>query len=526
MASILEDPFTTAGSDPGPGPGSDAGTSAGTHVGMEDAPDELQHDNDLAFRSDVFSQSYEVHMVILGGCGLFAANMVSVVPAECFSYKIGLVQPLLLIAIGICAATRWQKHSRHVEGMRSPDLVIPKATTSSYAVLFAFAIFGSFGLYVVLGDVRNEMGLICGSVNIWDEIIPAWFANIGPMELLFGVYCSTCGISLRRITIRGGALHALFTLCNVLFYGLDGTHTISYFVRCHGVQHVAFVLGVLIGNSLLNGQRRYFDQTMVLQNQLLQQRIEQLTAEKERANFDRLKMQRTLSSYYKGGEGSKDREVNNREGSQAGSQAPPSEGSGDKHTLDSDMSDCRQEFLQEQMGGVEDVEGMEDVDVALASSTRPLDAGVKLPDDLFIHSNGAAQSSSGWTDLCRAIRATTLAPASEEANDPPTATPRLGLNPNAPVWQAPATLGAQQHDSAATQLSLAERPPPRLVHTAGQPVPIESSGVGRRRRELKKRAAQRVLEQLAKELELARAEKQEALQLAGILEGGSGAHGS
>jgi len=226
--------------------------------------------------------------------------MISMIPPECYSHPVGLIFPALFIAICICAALRSKTHSGHMKQMlAAPFSGVGHVNSSSYAVLVGPASFSICALCAALGahSSNNETGLVCGGMDLWDEIIPAWWANVGPMAMLYGIYCSTCGIPLRQIAVRGGAIQVLFALANMLLLGLDGTHTMAYFLRCHGVQHLAFAFGVQIGDALLNGQRCNVDQAMMLRNQLLHQRVEQLTEEKERANFDRLMMQQTLTSY-------------------------------------------------------------------------------------------------------------------------------------------------------------------------------------------------------------------------------------
>lgn len=328
--------------------------------------------------------------------------------------------------------------------------------------------FSAFGLFCNYAATQSG-GDLCGGDDLFKEAMPAWFAHIGSIELLVGMACSTYGISLRVIAINGGAVHCAFAVCQLLLFLSHGTRSASVYATCHLVQYMSFGFGAYVGDALLNGQKYYFDKAAALSIQLLEKRVEQLAAEKERAEYDRRMAQHRLTTY-------DERKL---------SQAVEDDDSDDSWSC----SDGRDALSSED--DPKPVQALEQLQPGVALSAEP-----SLPKP-----KGAAASNSGWTDISSLLKVShhhQNEAAKDDQDEAARQAVRSQLNPTAPEWRAPSTQHAVQH---MYQHQLAS-PATTVWHQS------ELGGVPRvrnlktvQRREKRQRAAQRQMEMLERLVE-------------------------
>ena len=98
--------------------------------------------------------------------------------------------------------------------------------------------------------------------------------------------------------IIGIGSHVTFAFCHftLMIPTVDATvgRTVPYIVLNHAAQHLSFLLGCFLGQSLISGQRRFFDEAWKLRIKLLERRCQQLEEEKERADYDRQLVQHAV----------------------------------------------------------------------------------------------------------------------------------------------------------------------------------------------------------------------------------------
>ena len=79
------------------------------------------------------------------------------------------------------------------------------AQANARALLFAFVAFA----WATVAAASKQQDGICGGIDIWHELIPAWFAHIGVIELLLGVLCPTYGTPILNIIKYAGIIHIM-----------------------------------------------------------------------------------------------------------------------------------------------------------------------------------------------------------------------------------------------------------------------------------------------------------------------------
>ena len=98
--------------------------------------------------------------------------------------------------------------------------------------------------------------------------------------------------------IIGIGSHVTYAFCHftLMIPTVDATvgRTVPYIVLNHAAQHLSFLLGCFLGQSLISGQRRFFDEAWKLRIKLLERRCQQLEEEKERADYDRQLVQHAV----------------------------------------------------------------------------------------------------------------------------------------------------------------------------------------------------------------------------------------
>jgi len=239
---------------------------------------------------------------------------------------------------------------------------------------------------------------------------------------------------------------------HIIIFRANTERTLFYAVRMHVVQHLSFALGVYMADKLLLVPRRYFDHAILLEYELLEQRVEQLKQEKERANYDR-EMLRQVVTKYERSEGSE----------------KPSE------SVSSSAYPSRPESIsgEPQHAAIPEDEVVRDPQAA--PSVLGLDAGHPLPDS-GLPTRRTAKSSSGWTELetelsgilRQTIRRQTGAGHHVAAGE-------QSLNPNAAAWPATATTASHRMQeitaASCSTAGLMHAQPEQLMEASGQPPP-------------------------------------------------------
>ena len=394
------------------------------------------------FRADVFAQCFRLHMTLYTVCAALTANMMIFLPGECQTDVLFFLATLFALFVGGAAMRmysrvyrtgRW-KQTRAAErvldsGQKASHLVLP-AKANAYFMLLAWPAFIATFLSQLVFDgfAGVNATAICG--HPWDAFLPLWFAHVGVIEVLMGVLLATFGIPLRRILIRGSVVHLLCAL-QVLGYG--NSKPLAFCLACHVVQHVAFFSGVYVGDTLLHGQRRYFDQAAALRIHLLERRIEQLKGEKERVTYDRSMLEHELAEYH--------RHCGTLSSSGASSSHSHSTGQPDR---------SRGQIRTEATGqGPPDAtsaaaaEAAERHAAAAAAGVTPSAGAIGLRPGLTLPAEPQPAlrrrqppSSSGWSKLNSMIKEEVAqgfaGPADGEAM--PLRSGSSALNPNAPAW--------------------------------------------------------------------------------------------
>ena len=351
-----------------------------------------------------------------------------------------------------------------------------------HRVWYRWALFYSFltfGLYCIYAATHKGNDL-CDGDDLFNEVMPTWFAHIGPIELLVGVACSTYGISLRRIVVNGGVVHSAFAVCQLLLFLGRGTRSASLYAACHLVQYVSFGVGVYLGDALLNGQKYYFDQAAALNIRLLERRVEQLTVGKERAEYDRGMAQHSYQRLLTHLSSEEERKLSQT-----------------VHEIDrpsDNGSSCS-------CSGITDDPSTCEEDPTPVQALELLQPGVALDGSPSLSNpKGAAMSDSGWSDISRLLKV-----VDRKQNDDNALAVSSRLNPQAQEWSELSAQHAAQHMSQPGPLRT-----PGPLHVAVQPAQpativehgCEQGGSQKAqaqksataiRREKRKRAAQRDL---------------------------------
>jgi len=254
-------------------------------------------------------------------------------------------------------------------------------------------------------------------------------------------------------------------------------HNFFFICACQVPQQCGFWMAICIGAQILAGYRKYIDEATELRCALLERRVEQLTREKERLDYDRKLLQKQ----------------SRRE--QAETQDSQSLGSAERTSVSAlsgpayVTSETSARLAEHNTSDRDDTEQQPDSTPCYTS----LEPGTTLPAnrDYTANPSGAA-STSGWTDLSRAIRSEQVAMNSQ---GPQVAGSGQGwqlqptLNPTAPSWVPDAAPKVRAAASAAPTIPAAASAP-GLTHR----------GVAARRREMKPRANLRKIEEARKDV--------------------------
>ena len=413
---------------------------------------------DQAFDANVFEQCYYVHMAAYSASMLLGISL-KFQTRDCDGVVHSLYNFLLTI-FSLCFAARWWVRQNEVRKITHPkgakDTIVGDSKTGMTLWLTAIvSLFTLFSVYAGFNWSTAELCRVGGQASdAWVTMLPAWYAHSSPIDMLFGLLLSTHGLRVNHVVLIGAFSHIgfLFGHLSTILPAADEHHTVGYILGNHSVQHISFVLGVFLGHSLINGQRRFFDEAWSMRVKLLEHRCDQLQAEKERANYDRQLVQHAAARL------TVPREVDGLSGvsgSWCSGDVPAAEGDGLRNPSSSDpvqsspdpesdsSADAREEIKMNGkvvmspngQGAGEPTQPM-----GLTQSTLPDDSSIPV----FV--GGKAGSSAGWSELSRLI-----SQSKEKQNaqlDPPSPSlARRGqqspmLNPNAREWSPSPTSAA------------------------------------------------------------------------------------
>ena len=388
-------------------------------------------EGDDVFDTNIFEQTYPMHMVTYGASTAMAASL-KYTSRECD----GLVQYLftaLIVAFLSCFASRWVQHKlqqdhvlqtgfAHVSGAAiSPAVVVPAAVLAISA----------FSLHMALSWKSSDLCRIGGSASdMWDTLLPTWYAHAGTLDMLFGLLLTTHNLQTSSKLVIGIGSHLMFAIGHLVLAlptADEATARGAHFIMlCHATQQLSFLLGCFLGHSLINGQRRFFDEAWTLRAKLLQKRCEQLQAEKERAVYDRQLLQQQgslrmaeLSAAHETERAVHDRQLLQQQGSE----------------LMAELSALRNDEVMSGISGSR---------ASGRSTPAPLEAPPNPPAPLEAPPNARnSGSSAGLTELNLLVSASmekSVEP-SQKALDLDGTKPPPALNPKAREWAPPPNMG-------------------------------------------------------------------------------------
>ena len=434
-------------------------------------PSSTSPEVDDAFGTDVFEQCYTVHMGVYGA-GIVMALSLKYTSRACD----GLVQYLLntfLLTFVLCFASRWVYHKKHQEdqlhvalaqvsgaAVSLDDVKTARSETKARLTLvlcLSLLALSLFSLHIGISWKSSDLCRIGGSAaDIWETLMPTWYAHAGTLDMLTGLMLTTHNLGARNLLFLGGASRVGFIFGHLLSVlpAADASvgRTPLFIVLCNSAQHLSFFLGCFLGHSLINGQRRFFDEAWKLRVKLLERRCDQLQAEKERADYDRQLVQHAVNQRMNELKGGRDDEEMSGV-SRLSSKTPPN-----ASNASSPMLTRRSVALPEALtdGVPQGCAAPNDGD-AIKSSTAPdltlAPTCGALPRESSIpppcSTSGKSASSAGWSELNRLIGDTRLVmenPNAAAGSDRDGAESPATLNPNAHEWAPPQTGASDAND--------------------------------------------------------------------------------
>ena len=282
-------------------------------------------EGDDTFGTDCFEQCYSVHMVIYGAAFAMAVSL-KYSSRACDGHAQTFFTAMV-VAFLLCFFARWAQHKlqqdrmvklalaqvsgatendagalrakrevvKNVYKLQLPSRAAGKARLTAVPCI-SLLLVSAFSLHSGLASDASDWCRIGGSAtDMWDTLVPTWYAHVGTLEMLTGLLLTTHNLGTRNMLIVGIGSHIGFAVANMVMIlptaDKASGRTPFFIVLCHLVQHLSFVLGCFLGHKLISGQRRFYDQAWRLRAQLLEKRCHQLQAEKERAVYDRQLMQ-------------------------------------------------------------------------------------------------------------------------------------------------------------------------------------------------------------------------------------------
>jgi len=400
-----------------------------------DTPDKPS-DHDNAFSQNVFEQSYDLHIVVYATSAVLLTSLKSS-SSECRGPMKSVILDGLVTVVVACGLLRWfhrraAARSAGLESSASKDeregIGQPTSMMVTPTNLLAFSFVG-FAVISLLSSLYFTPADLCNGPpgEIWDVLMPAWYAHIGPIEMLTGVMLVTHGLHLRTAIYLGiiAQLGMGVAQLYILLQAADEKHSVTSIVLNASVQHIAFFVGVFFGNGLIHGQRIYYDQAAKARAELLERRVEQLQAEKDRADYDFYLIQHTINRLRKTEdktEGPLEEDVP-RSGSHVSSQSHVSVDLTDGESISSDGAACSShgaaaEPLQPAPASALPRTLARTLAPALAQTSSQAQAapvavslapGVTLPKDdspagKLLSGARPPPSTSGWSELSALIR--------------------------------------------------------------------------------------------------------------------------
>lgn len=125
--------------------------------------------------------------------------------------------------------------------------------------------------------------------QIWERFGLTWYGHIPVIQMLVGILQVMHGVPLRRLLPCGilGQLGFCWSSGHFFTQGFTELHDLSLHVRLQLMQQGSYFVGIYLGTELIRGHGANYNDEAQKRYMKLSQRVEQLSQEKERLDYDR-----------------------------------------------------------------------------------------------------------------------------------------------------------------------------------------------------------------------------------------------